>query len=257
MKNRPACFLRSAAWRHAQAFLLLFAASRPLAAVEPGDTLNIDVRSEVDQRWHGIHKDGAIEHGKVYAIAAIKEAPAAEPMVKPLDEARLLELLRAQLNAHGFTEVTAGQKPEIVLTILYGRGWLRNPYLKGLILDEVSGDIPSLSIVTPDQLIRARSPGYESKLQAAQNEKLFIRVSAWKYPETKEEKPVNFWKTTMVIDDPDHRDLNTVTRELLAAGVRYFDRQIDEPEVRINSATKEGRVILAPLKVLESDVKKK
>jgi len=239
------------------ALLLLFTAARSLQADEPAAALNIDVRSEVDQRWHGIHKDGAIAHGKIYALASIKEAPAVEKLVRPVDEAKLLQLLRAELNRRGFTEVTAGQKPEVVLTVLYGRGWLRNPYLKGLVVDEMTDAVTTVSIVLPEHFIRLRQPGYESKLQAAQNEKLFIRVTAWKYPETPKEKPADLWKTTMVIDDPDHRDLNQVLREMLAAGSGYFDHQIDEEEIRINSATKEGRVILAPMEILETDVKKK
>jgi hypothetical protein len=60
-----------------------------------------------------------------------------------------------------------------------------------------------------------------------------------------------------VADDPAHLDLNLVTREMLAAGAGYFDRQIDQEEVQINSETLEGRVILSPLQVLETDVKVK
>jgi hypothetical protein len=203
-----------------------------------------------------VHKDGAIEHGKIYALAAINEVPSAEKLVKPVRKARLVELLRAELAARGFTEITAGQRPEVVLTVLYGRGWLRNPYLKGAMLDEVTDSVPTSTIVLPSQALRQREFGYESKVQDAQQEKLFIRVTAWKYPETPEEKPANLWKTTMVVDDPANRDMNGVLREMLTAGGAYFDRQMDTEEIRINSETPEGRVILAPMKILETDVKK-
>jgi hypothetical protein len=174
-----------------------------------------------------------------------------------VNKARLVQLLRTELHARGFTEITATQRPDVVLTVLYGRGWLRNPYLKGAMMDEVSDSIPTSTIVQPEQALRQREPGYETKVQDAQQEKLFIRVTAWKYPETPQEKPANLWKTTMVVDDPANRDLNQVLREMLMAGGAYFDRQIDTEEIRINSETPEGRVILAPMKILETDVKQK
>lgn len=252
----PGFPFRSARWR-ALALLLFVALFGGLRAGEPAPALNIDVRSEVDQRWHGVHKDGAIEHGKIYALAAINEVPSAEKLVKPVRKARLVELLRAELAARGFTEITAGQRPDVVLTVLYGRGWLRNPYLKGAMLDEVSDSVPTSTILLPDQALRQREFGFESKVQDAQQEKLFIRVTAWKYPETPQEKPADLWKTTMVVDDPANRDMNLVLREMLAAGGAYFDRQIDAEEIRINSGTPEGRVILGPMKIIETDVKKK
>jgi hypothetical protein len=105
--------------------------------------------------------------------------------------------------------------------------------------------------------MRQREAGYEAKVQAAQQEKLFIRVTAWKYPEIPKEKPAELWKTTMVVDDPDHRDLNQITRQMLAAGADYFDRTIKDGEVRVNSATPPGRVILGPTKILETAPKDK
>lgn len=226
-------------------------------AVDLATAIDIDVRANVDERWSGIHKGGAIEHGKVYGIASIKEVPSASKLLKQVDEARLVQELRSQLNARGFTEITPQQKPDVVLTVLYGRGWLRNPYLKGTILDEDSEAVPVATILLPDQAMRQRETGYEAKVQAAQQEKLFIRVTAWKYPEIPKEKPAELWKTTMVVDDPDHRDLNQITRQMLAAGADYFDRTIKDGEVRVNSATPPGRVILGPTKILETAPKDK
>jgi len=226
-------------------------------AADPAAAIDIDVRASVDERWSGIHKGGAIEHGKIYGIASIKEVPATSKLLKPVNEARLVQELRAQLNAWGFTEITPKQKPDVVLTVLYGRGWLRNPYLKGTILNEDSDIVPVATILLPDQAMRQREAGYEAKVQAAQQEKLFIRVTAWKYPEAPQEKPSELWKTTMVVDDPDHRDLNQVTMQMLAAGADYFDRVIKDGEVRVNSATPPGRVIVGPTKILETVPKDK
>jgi len=227
------------------------------ATINPSEDIDIGVRSTVDERWEGVHKHGAIEHGKVYGIASIKEVPAVSNLVQPVNEAMLLQHLREELNRRGFSEMSESQKPDIVLTVLYGRGWLRNPYLKGMILNEESEMVPVASSITPDVAFRLREPGFEAKLQAAQHEKLFIRVSAWKYPSQPGEKPSEYWKTTMVVDDPDHRDLNRVMKSMLVAGAEYFDRIIRDEEVRINSATPKGRVILGPTKVIESDPKQR
>ena len=253
--------LRFHRWRALPALVLGLATGLNSRGAEPAvdsaAAIDIDVRASVDERWSGIHKRGAIEHGKVYGIASIKEVPAVSKLLKPVNEARLVQELRAQLNARGFTEIIPNQKPDVVLTVLYGRGWLRNPYLKGTILDEDSDVAPVATILLPDQVLRQREAGYEAKVQAAQQEKLFIRVTAWKYPETPKEKPAELWKTTMVIDDPDHRDLNQVTRQMLAAGADYFDRAIKDGEVRVNSATLPGRVILGPTRILETVPKDK
>ena len=253
MKYSSRGFILSDAARLACAAVLFLTGSQNSRGGEPVPGIDIGVRSSVDERWHGFHKDGAIEHGKIYALVAIKESPSAQKLVAPVDEAQLVQLLRTELNQRGFTEVTAPtQKPDVVLTVLYGRGFLRNPYLKGTILDEDSDIVPVATIILPDQAMRQREPGYEAKLQAAQQEKLFIRVTAWKYPETKGEKPAEQWKTTMVVDDPAHRDLNGVAREMLVAGAGYFDRQIKEEEVKINSGVPQGKVTIAPFKVLET-----
>jgi len=216
--------------------LLLLASSEALPGGVTVPGIDLGVRSSVDERWHGIHKDGAIEHAKVSAIIAIKEAPSELKLVPPAAETQLVQLLRTELNKRGFVGVTApSQKPDVVLTVLYGRGYLRNPYLKGAALDEVSDILPVATIVLPHQSLREREAGYEAKIQAAQQEKHFIRVTAWKYPGTKGEKPAGQWKATMLVDDPTHRDLNSVAKDMLAAGAGYFDpadhggRSADQP----------------------------
>lgn len=178
-------------------------------------------------------------------------------LLKPVDDARLVQQLRAELNSRGFVEMTTAQRPDIVLTVLYGRGWLRNPYLKGAMLDEDSDIVPVSTILLPGQAFRQREAGYEAKLQAAQHEKLFIRGTAWKYPGSPKEKLADLWKTTMLADDPDHRDLNDVTKEMLAAGAEYFDRIIKDGEVQVNSASPPGRVMLGPMKIIETIPKDK
>jgi hypothetical protein len=253
-------------WRNAAclAFLLALAAGPGRAGEagknDPAAAVEISVRSSVDQRWDGMHKGGPIEHGKIYLIASLKLAPSAGKLARPVDEAGLLAQLRQVLNSRGFRESGADEAPDIILTLLYGRGYLRNPYLAN-----IDGDISSGSLApTPGESLLAASVDpslyqkrqwahYEHKLHAAQKEKLFIRVTAWKFPGDRKEKPAEFWKTTMVVDEPDQRDLNELYPKMLAAGASFFDRHLKEEEVKIAAPLKEGAVKLGPLIILESD----
>jgi hypothetical protein len=202
-----------------------------------------------------VRKLGAEAHGKLYLLAAVKEVPSAEKILRPLDKAALVAQLRQELAGQGFREITATEKPEVVLTVTYGRGFLRNPYLSGAQVDELTpGGPPTSTIVTAKQAARQREAGYEAKVQKAQQEKLYIAVTAWQYPETKGEKPHQFWRTVMVVDNPDGRDLNQAMPAMLAAGVRYFDQDIKDDQVTINSTMPVGTVKLAPLEVLETGV---
>jgi hypothetical protein len=219
--------------------------------------VEIGVRSSVDERWEGVHKRGAITHGKVYLIASLKQSPAARNLVRPVDEAGLLAQLRQELNSQGFRESTATETPDVVLTLLYGRGHVRNPYMANIAGDEFSGSIAptamesALAAAVDPRLYDKRMWGfYEQKLLAAQKEKLFIRVTAWKFPGDRREKPAELWKTTMVADEPDLHDLNVLYPKMLAAGVRYFDRVIKQEEVTVPVSIPEGRVTLGPLIVL-------
>lgn len=231
------------------------------AVTVPAAEVEIGVRSSVDQRWQGVHKGGPIEHGKVYLVASLKQAPSALKLVLPVNEAGLLAQLRQTLNAHGFRESVAGETPDVVLTLLYGRGHVRNPYLAN-----IDGDISSdrleptqfeslhAAAVDPRLYAKRQWGFYEHKLLAAQKEKLFIRVTAWKFPGDRKEKPAELWKTTMVVDEPDRHDLNELYPKMLAAGVPFFDRHLKEEEVTIATPLKEGSVKLGPLKILEESV---
>jgi hypothetical protein len=237
--------------------LAFFALTLSLSAAGPapsdeGVPLDIDVRSSVDQRWDGTRKLGATAHGKVYYLAAVREAPAAEKLARPVDKEALTAQLRQEMAAHGFREIaTAEEKPDVVLTVSYGRGFLRNPYLEDAQVDDISSGTAVSTITTSKQAVRQREHGFEAKLQKAQFEKLFIAVTAWQLPATKGEKPRELWKTVMVVDNPDNRDLNLAMPAMLKAGVGYFDRHLKEPEVTVNSTVPSGTVIIGPLEVIE------
>jgi hypothetical protein len=59
------------------------------------------------------------------------------------------------------------------------------------------------------------------------------------------------WAALMNVDDPDHRDLNTIFKDMLAAGAPYFDRAMEEPEVSVFKPLPEGNVQVGTPTVVE------
>ena len=222
----------------------------PATPTDGGVPLNIDVRSKIDPKWEGFRKLKTVAHGKLYLLAAVNEVEVVDKLVKPLDKGALATLLRREMAAKGFREITAGETPEVVLTVAFGRGYLRNPYLDDAAEEMSPEGLPQVNVNSPKQAMRQRQPGFERKLQAAQAEKLYIAVTAWEYPAVKGRKPNLLWRTTMVTDNPAERDLNLAMPAMLAAGAGYFDRNVED-EVTINSTMPTGTVKLGPLNVIE------
>jgi hypothetical protein len=225
------------------------------AATRPSDTgvpLDIDVRSTVDAKWEGFRKLATVAHGKRYLLAAVTEVPSAEKLIKPVDKGALAAHLRQEMARHGFREITAQEIPEVVLTVTYGRGYLRNPYLADAMVDEATPGIPTSTITSPKQAMRQREFDAEGKLQKAQFEKLYVAVTAWQYPGDRKGKPNQFWRTVMVVDNPDGRDLNLALPAMLAAGAGWFDRDIKEGEVTVKSTMPTGTVRIGPIEVIEA-----
>jgi hypothetical protein len=182
------------------------------------------------------------------------------PLAIPVNEDNLRAQLKNVLSAHGFHEITWGKTADIILTVIYGRNQLRNPYADRTI--EVDGGaigLPGAKVVdstsSSDQIGREKSdPAYYRKLQTADAEKLFIIISAWQNPAfnpAEKEKPILLWRTTVFIDDPD-RDLNAISDKMLAAAGTYFDREIEKEEVSVMSNVVNGKVeVGAPTEVAE------
>ena len=229
---------------------------------EPSEPLplNIQVRAEVDRPFTRWGREAVKEHSKVYDIAVIEETQGDLPLVRPIDKTVVLTHLQKELAKRGFRPVAPGEAPGIILTVHCGRGHLRNPYLKGVTMDETT-DPPTASIVgLQTHLINSRKAFHEQRLQEAQSEKLFIRVTAWANPDTlpepkpgKRKKPKLLWKTTMVTDDPANRDLNLFVEKLLAAGSEFFDSYVEDPEVLIQTDLPEGFVKYGDMKVVDED----
>lgn len=251
------------------------------AYAQPAD-LEVDVRSKVTDGMPQWDKEKTLAdggHGMIYGILAIKEIKNVELMLKPLDEKRVVSILMDTLDANGFREFLPGEEPDILITASYGRGELSNPYIRdtgtvsgaqglpsptstpALPQDSqpagggassfpssgpgsVDNAPPSQTITGADarQLFDEKGPGYEAKLQKAGYEKLFIRITGWEYPSGPKAKPKMLWKTIMVVDDPDHRDLNVVAAAMLAAGGPFFDKVPKDHEVEVHKPLPDGRV---------------
>jgi len=108
----------------------------------------------------------------------------------------------------------------------------------------------------PMQLYDEKTPGWEAKLQKASFEKLYLRVTAWAYPTEHNAKPRMLWKAVMVVDDPDHRDLNQVAAKMLEAGAPYFDKQPKDKEVDVYKPLLDTHVNVGHPEVLEMPAKK-
>jgi len=212
--------------------------------------LSIAVRAEVDRPFQGWGKAPVKDHGRVYMIATIGEAAAQLRLVQPVNEEEMLTKLREQLARRGYREAAPEGKPELVLTILYGRGYIQNPYLDGAMpLDMANPPSVSITGATLAKLISRRQAGFEAKLQNANHEKLFIRVTAWDHPHNQpmpkkgtRKKPYELWHTLILVDDPANRDLNPLVDKMLTEGSKYFDSEIEDEEAIIDTNLPEGSI---------------
>ena len=60
--------------------------------------------------------------------------------------------------------------------------------------------------------------------------------------------------TIMVVDDPDHRDLNAVAAKMLEAGAPYFGKKIKDPEVEVHQPLPEVQINVGAPKVIQPGV---
>lgn len=244
-----------------------------IARAQSASELDVGVRTQLDRnkklpdgrRAHELH--AAVEHGKIYGFLLMQPVNSREPLVKPVDKQIILRELTRQLEAHGYHHVALNQKPEILLTVIYGRSWLPNPYyIENIDVDnmgpeeipfaqEIQDKNTGVAMDNPQMLARLMEAGGRSKATKAAYEKLFIIVRAWRYPAHPKDKPEVLWVTTMLVDDPDHRDLNVLAASMLEAGAPYFDREIKGEEVDVYKPLPEGHVKLGTPEVVEPKAK--
>jgi len=249
-------FFRSRAGAAIFALSALLVLSLP--AQQNTGELDVGVRTQVDpdaKFEKKIKGQPPAPRPRLYAILQVQLRPNDQPLVRPVDPEMIAREIAQQLDAQGFRRTQPKQKPEIVITAEFGRGMLPNPYLGGdQVLDNPETGLASVTASGLGflQLMRQKTVGYEGKLQKASYEKLYIEVKAWKYPSSPQEKPQVVWVAMMNVDDPDNRDLNTICRDMLAAGGPYFDRAVDSPEVDVFKPLPEGTVKIGTPTVVES-----
>ena len=190
------------------------------------------------------------KRARLFFLARVSEDRATGiNLVQPVDAKILATQVTHQLEARGFRTIQSGQKPDIVVTVKYGRGMLFNPYTN-TDDDPMRGGLSDTDPVTV-WIMPHRFVGREEYIQRmfsptpGQSDKLFIQVRAWSYPPpaNPKKKAKLLWMTTVFVDDPDHRDLNVLSEKMLAKGAVYFDRHIDkEEDVIIHTALPEGHV---------------
>ena len=251
--------------------LLLALAAR---AQQQASELDVGVRTQIDRQkkiyngWHAPKLQEATEHGKIYAILLMQPVNSQNKLVKPVDVQGLESELHYQLEKHGYHRVEPKHKPDILLTVIYGRSWLPNPYYThDTDVDNMgpqqpdtafpidphnpTEQVPMIAIDDPQIAARLAVAGVRDKATKATYEKLFILVRAWKYPTSPKDKPQVLWVTTMLVDDPDHRDLNVICKQMLEAGAPYFDKEIKGEEVDVYKPLPEGHVTVGTPEVVE------
>lgn len=254
------------------AALVLVGAPARSVGQQNTDEIEIVVRTQVDRKAKPSQGeatttlDRAGPHGKNYVLLLVEQPESIYKLVKPVAPEAIADEVSRQLDAHGFHRVVKGEKPEIVITVRYGRGMLPNPYYtEGADIDDVGldpgywGDLepPRIAITSPRLARRLTEPGVRAKVTKAMYERLFITVRAWKYPDGPTEKPKPLWIASMSIDDPDHRDLNAFYKAMLAVGAPYFDRPTTEEEVDVFKPLRNGHVEMGDPVVIEPPAEKK
>ncbi len=231
----------------------------PLARAQENTTaLDISVRSGIDMGEHHKRKHDLAyardisKHLTIYLLASVSPHPSVAALIKEVNAIAIARELNRQLEAHGFKPVQPDQIPQIIITVEYGRGYLPNPYSDDDI-GKAHNNLTNSDKFHPWPVNEIFfSIGEEMKRQRADEEKLIIQVRAWRYSPDPNTKPVMLWMTTMNVDDPDHRDLNEIYQQLLAAGAPHFDQPIDhDHEVIIRDEVPEGHVKVGPLEVVK------
>jgi len=238
--------------------------------VDDGDRIAIAVHATVDRPFQGLGRAPVKDFGRTYYLASVKQAPSPQPLVRPVEHEAVQRGLAREFERQGYRPITAEETPEIVVTAIYGRGYLHNPYSKDQhasaggpmgMEGEGSGGAPMVTInALSPELARRAEFGYLTKVRDADYEKLFVSIAAWAHPEaappvrgrkTAKPKPYLLWRTVISVDYPEAVDLNAVLDEMLATGAEYFNKETRDGQAYHPATLPAGSVKIGPLEVIE------
>jgi hypothetical protein len=238
--------------------------------IDDGDRIAIAVHATVDRPFHGLSRVPARDFGRSFALAAVRQAPSPDPLVRPVEREAVQQALLAELLRQGYRPAAADEHPEVVISALYGRGYLHNPYSKDPLAGHAApmgmpgvggGGVPMVTInALSPELARRVEFGYLDKVRNADYEKLFISIAAYAHPEAAPPargrkaaapKPHLLWRTVISVDYPEAVDLNAVLGEMLAAGAGYFNRETRDGQAYHPVSLPAGSVRIGPLEVIE------
>jgi hypothetical protein len=248
-----------------------------VASLHGQEGLDLKVRTAVE-----VPVPASLGPHPTFAMLPAVEVASPEKFVRPVSETTLLgvyKILQEKLVTTGYIGVADKIRPDLLITIQYGRGYLPNPYTIG-----VSSSAMSAGSIDPNPgVARSEGPGrmsgdagptvlqrgemnqlkrydmnYESKMQLAAQEKLFFTIAAWNFASMqKGATRVRYWTTTVLVDDPDHRDLNQIYEQMITAAGEFLNRRLDGAEVDVSTKIREGRVEVGIPRVLDPAASKK
>ncbi|MDB6094782.1 MAG: hypothetical protein JWM32_2344 [Verrucomicrobia bacterium] len=246
------------------AILLMVVVHSLAGSVAAERSMEVAVRSGIDMadkrkrdKDPAYARDGQ-RRPRVFLLGSVRESKDGIKLPYLVDAAAIAAELKRKLISQGFRPIRPGETPETVITAEYGMGRLPNPYS-----DENAGTIPLggtrpermhlddkayNNLSDSDILTEWRDLSLDpnrTKAVRADAPELIIQVRAWKYPPpaNPKKKPTMLWMTTMHVDDPEHRNLNQIYKELLAKGSPYFDQHIERGhELILDTGIPEGTV---------------
>ncbi len=101
-----------------------------LAARGEEGPFQVEVRSGVDrhggtERVHDpAYAQTIAQRGRRFFLAHVSEEKSGINLVKPVDAIAIAKEVSRPLEAHGFHAIQGTEKPDIVITVKYGRGYL-------------------------------------------------------------------------------------------------------------------------------------
>lgn len=220
------------------------------------DLVAVSVRSgidsaEKDRRDHDPAYAQDAKRARLFFLAHVQEEKGARRLVNPVDAKALADEVTHQLETEGFHAVGPKQKPEIVVTVKYGRGFLPNPY------SDNDRDKQHTNLSNSDSLeiwpTHDSYVGLEERRQRARHEKLIIQVRAWKYPPPPDpkQKEVLLWMTTVYVSDPNHIDLNVFAHKMLTVAAPYFDQHVAREHEVVVLTPRHEHVNVGPTQVID------